>query len=143
MWIDGNIEIISGVFGFITRYDLSNTTIYTKVHPSRDCIYKEADTVVKMKKDMLSNVKPQISRYRAEGFPNGFGLHETSVILRRHGDQRCQIFGNRWAKEIMDGSHRDQLSFDYCRWKLGMNVGRLQIGNLLKDKNFRWRPHGK
>lgn len=57
-------------------------------------------------------------------------------------DEGVMRLGNMWAKEIMDGSHRDQLSFDYCAWKTGIDVGPLKVGNLLKDRNFRMRRHG-
>ena len=57
-------------------------------------------------------------------------------------DERVMRFGNLWAKEILDCSHRDQLSFDYCVWKTGIRVGKLDVGNLLKNKDFRMRRHG-
>jgi hypothetical protein len=141
LWVDGNLTIMSDMFGFVSKYDLSATPIWTKKHPSRRCIYDEANAVIRLKKDIRQTVGPQMTKYHTENFPKDFGLHETSVILRR----RCretEIFGNLWAKEILDHSHRDQLSFDYCRWKLNQKVGLLKIGNLTKDPNFRWRKHG-
>ena len=127
---------------FIKGHDLGKIPIWVKVHPGRKCIYDEAKTVLRMKKDTKEHVLPQIERYRTESFPEKFGLHETGIVLRRHMDEGVMRLGNMWAKEIMDGSHRDQLSFDYCVWKTGIDVGPLKVGNLLKDRNFRMRRHG-
>lgn len=141
LWIDGNVTIMSDIWKFVSGYNLQEIPIWTKKHPSRRCIYDEANAVLRLKKDSRQAVGPQMTKYHVENFPRNFGLHETSVILRRHCMEE-EIFGNRWAKEILDHSHRDQLSFDYCRWKLNQKVGLLKIGNLTKDHNFRWRKHG-
>lgn len=143
LWIDGNISIVSDIYKFLKKYNIEKIPFFTKKHPCRNCIYEEAKKVLQMKKDFPQNVNPQIERYRKEGFPENFGLHETGVILRRHREVCVHVFGNMWAKEIMTFSHRDQLSFDYCRWKTEIQIGHLQIGNLTKDSNFRWRTHGK
>lgn len=142
LWVDGNISIISDIRKFIDQYDLFKTPIYVKPHPCRKCLYEEANAVLRYYKDVEKNVNPQIKKYREEGFPRNFGLFETSVILRRHNDQKCQLFSNLWASQIFLHSHRDQLSFDYCRWKTGTEVGKLKIDKLSRDKNFRWRSHG-
>ena len=60
-----------------------------------------------------------MQRYASEGFPRGAGLAEACVILRRH-TAAVEAFGEAWWHEIRTGSHRDQLSFDYVAWKLGM-----------------------
>ena len=78
-------------------------------------------------KDVSGKVRPQMERYRKEGFPEGFGLEETNVILRVHNDPKCQILCNLWGKEVLENSHRDQLSLDYCRWKTGTEIGILDL----------------
>lgn len=142
LWVDGNISILCDVERFILKYDLRRTWIYAKGHPLRKCVFAEAKAVLNLKKDIKKTVDFQMERYRKEGLPLNNGLHETGILLRR-SCQENQLFGNLWAKEIMEGSHRDQLSFDYCKWKLSQRVGLLKVGNLLKDENFRWRRHGK
>ena len=142
MWIDGNISIISDVMEFISRYNLDRIHIFTRRHPFRNCIYEEEKKVLQLKKDFPSITNRQIERYRRDGFPKSFGLHETGIMLRRHNETDAKTFGNMWAKEIMDGSHRDQLSFDYCRWKLGISIGQLATDKLTEDRTFRWREHG-
>ena len=43
---------MSDMMGFISKYDLSATPIWTKKHPSRRCIYDEAYAVIRLKKDL-------------------------------------------------------------------------------------------
>lgn len=143
IWVDGNLTILCDVMKFIQGYDMSKIKLYTRKHPARTCIYKEAQAVVKFHKDIPANIKPQVDKYKGEGFPVNFGLHETCVILREHNNREVQLFDNMWASQILKYSHRDQMSFDYCRWKCNLTVGHLKIGQLTKDNNFRWRPHGK
>jgi hypothetical protein len=40
--------------------------------------------------------------------------------LRRH-TQAVRAFNEAWWTEIVRGSWRDQLSFDYISWKLGIS----------------------
>jgi hypothetical protein len=38
-------------------------------------------------------------------------------MLRKHNDKDCIRLMEDWSNEVMNGSHRDQLSFNYCCWK--------------------------
>lgn len=117
LWVDSNIEIISDLIDFFKKYDLSKKILYVNKHPSRDCLYREQLAVVRLNKDTFENTAPQINRYRDEGFPEHYGLAETNILLRAHNDKRCVKLMDLWAKEIKEGSHRDQLSFNYAIWK--------------------------
>lgn len=117
LWIDSNIEAIGDLYDFFAKYDLSKKFLYTNKHPSRDCLYREQLAVIRLNKDTFENTSSQINRYRDEGFPEHYGLAETNILLRAHNDKRCIKLMEAWAKEIREGSHRDQLSFNYCVWK--------------------------
>ena len=117
LWLDSNIEIISDVKDFFNKYDLSKTFLYTNKHPTRDCIYREQLAVIRLKKDTYENTNPQINRYRDEGYPEHYGLAETNIMLRAHNNLKCVKLMNLWGEEILNGSHRDQLSFNYAIWK--------------------------
>ena len=45
-----------------------------------------------------------------------------------------------WWHEICNGSRRDQLSFDYCCWKLGIKYKHMD-GNMYQNEHFRYRAH--
>jgi hypothetical protein len=70
-----------------------------------------------MKKDVSENVKPQMERYKEEGFPTDYGLLQSNIIIRKHNEPDCVRLMEAWSEEVMNGSHRDQLSFNYCCWK--------------------------
>lgn len=143
LWVDGNLQILKDLKGFISQYPLNEDIFfYTRKHPSRDCAYKEASAVLKMKKDIPAIVNEQMNQYKKDGFPCKYGLEETNVILRLHNSLKCQILDNLWAEQILRKSHRDQLSFDYCRWKTDVNIGFLQTKRLDKDDTFRIKRHG-
>ena len=62
-------------------------------------------------------MKPQMDRYKKEGFPENYGLLQSNILLRKHNKQDCIKLMEEWFNEIKNGSHRDQLSFNYVSWK--------------------------
>ncbi len=117
IWVDGSFQICGDLLEFVQKYDLEKTPLYTRVHPARKCIYKEAEACIALKKDSREVIEKQMARYRAEGYPENAGMFETGVVLRRHGNVKCQLVCNRWASELLVGSCRDQLSFNYACWR--------------------------
>jgi len=117
IWVDGNVTIKSNLNEFVDKFLSTEYSIYVPKHPSRDCIYAESKAVLAMKKDVNANVDPQIERYKKEGFPKNYGLLQSNIILRKHNDENCIKFMEQWFEELKNGSHRDQLSFNYVAWK--------------------------
>src|SRR6201999_1861586 len=84
------------------------------------------------------------------GFPERFGLHATMFLARRHTRSTCLNFNLGWWEELSRFSKRDQLSFDYTRWRhprakvntLQMNVHRNPIFGF-KMKNGKEHKSGK
>ena len=87
------------------------------------------------------NVDPQIERYREEGFPEKYGLGETRVLYRKNNDD-CKKLMDAWWAEVEKGSHRDQLSFDYARWKTGVDIEFIP-SDLPYQKYFKINRHAK
>ena len=85
--------------------------------PIRKCIYDEERVVLAMKKDVKENTNPQINRYKKEGFPKNYGLLQSNILIRRHNSPDCIKLMEDWFEELKNGSHRDQLSFNYILWK--------------------------
>lgn len=117
IWVDGNVTIKSNLNEFLSKFLRSDYSIYVPKHPARDCIYSESKAVVAMKKDTKENVSPQIERYKKEGFPKNYGLLQSNIMLRVHNNEDCIKFMEQWFEELKNGSHRDQLSFNYVAWK--------------------------
>ena len=136
VWIDGNFQIIDDLKQFIAQYDLNKVPLYTRIHQYRDCIYSEAEACIQLHKDTSFSVMKQIERYKAEGYPKHIGMSETGILLRKHNDLKCKLLCNLWASELLLGSHRDQLSFNYACWKQHFIPGCLKNEFSLKNNKF-------
>ena len=136
---DGNLEFLVEPEEAITRW-LRDWDMALFRHPDRDCIYDEAAACILGRKDTTRQILPQMARYQREGLPRHFGLVESSVIIRRHTEQ-ARLFGELWWREVNRHSYRDQLSFDYVRWKTGMGYDVIP-GSRLRSPCHRYHPHG-
>ena len=121
LWIDGNVEIREDfslellISIHLARHDLALFN-----HPRRRCLYEEASSCSLRRVDDPHVIEQQMSRYRAEGYPENLGLTENRIILRRHTPSIEQL-NEVWWSEICNGSRRDQLSLGYSLWKLGIS----------------------
>jgi hypothetical protein len=143
LWVDGSIAFSVNLHpGDLASKFLRDTDLALFQHPKRRCLYAEAHTCQLKKLDDPAVMARQMNRYRVEGYPRDNGLAECSVILRRHTPKVEQL-NNLWWTEIVNGSSRDQLSFNYVCWKLGIRYslfpGRLPWNNHF----FRMHPHSR
>lgn len=116
----------------------SDCSVYVPKHPQRNCIYAEANVVVRMGKDKSTITKPQMERYKKEGFPEKYGLLQSNIMLRKHNKLDCIKLMEDWFNELKDGSHRDQLSFNYASWK-NKDVKVMYLDkNICKSEFFYW-----
>lgn len=116
IWIDGRVSLTKPVTHFLNNY---KGGLCARPHHVRQCIYAEADEVKRINYDDHNLVDRHIGRLR--GYPPNNGLHETGMLLRRPL-KKIEEFNNLWWAMMSTGSKRDQLSFDYCAWKLGIIV---------------------
>lgn len=139
LWLDGVFALKHPPLKLVTQY-LRDASVVTHKHPARTCIYQEAKAVIRRRKDKPVLVENQIARYRREKFPRGYGLAETGALLRRNSPEVRKL-NELWWDEICKGSQRDQVSFDYCLWKLKMKRG-VFCGWTKNSPHFAWKPHG-
>lgn len=132
LYVDGSILLNASPRDLIESY-LGEYDLVVHRHPDRDCLYREAETCVQYGLDSQDLIGAQVERYRREGYPEGNGLCELSVILRRHTDRVAKL-NQLWWNEIERGSKRDQISFPYAVAKAGVRVGYFP-GSL-----HAWRP---
>lgn len=132
LYIDGSILLNALPSDLIESY-LGEYDLVVHRHPDRDCLYREAEICARYGLDPPDLIAAQVNRYRREGYPEGNGLSELPVILRRHSD-RVSRFNELWWGEIERGSKRDQISFPYAVAKAGVRVGYFP-GSL-----HAWRP---
>ena len=120
VWVDANLLILDDMNKFIEKVG-KETCFATITHPQRTDIYQESKAILKYKKDTMKNMQPQLDLYKSEGYPEKSGLHETNVIVRRYNEDVQKVL-DLWEEMLRKYSHRDQMSFDYVLWKLGMKI---------------------
>ncbi len=83
--------------------------LYLFEHPDRDCLYDEAKVCIEWGKDTRERIEPHVAKYRAMAFPEHMGLWFGGVLLRRNAPATAR-FNEMWWWELINGSHRDQIS---------------------------------
>lgn len=132
IYLDGNVRLLRTP-ALVIKDLLQKEDVALFPHSQRVCIYQEAKKCIEYKKADPATVAEQMEYYRAEGFPPEFGLTACWVIIRRNTPE-VQRFGEVWWEEYLRFSQRDQLSFDFVRWRLGMKYDKVP-GNLFKNKS--------
>ncbi len=123
VWIDGSIHLQASPLDLIETY-LSNADIAMFGHPTRNCLYKEAEGCTNAGFDGREGFVAQIENYRRVGYPENNGLNECAVILRRHNEQIAR-FNDMWWSEYCRYSSRDQISLPYVAHTLGIHIAPL------------------
>ena len=143
LWVDANFLICSPLEEYFAILGEQANILGFQHDQGRNCIYDEAEAVIRINKDDPDIVREQMKKYTLEGFPKSFGLSTTAVLLRRHNESDVMEFCNLWWEEIRNHSRRDQLSFFYCKWKCNTKMYMLKYPNydIRYNKWFRWTPH--
>lgn len=136
IWHGGNIVLNVDPDKILEMFD-SDIMVFS--HPHRNCLYKESDICKSWKLDDKETIDAQMKRYAAEGMPQNYGLAACWFVMRRN-TEAVREFNNLWWAEVEKGSVRDQLSFDYVRWKTGIRVQYLD-GDLINHPWFRRFNH--
>lgn len=98
----------------------SDAEFFAFRHFRRDCVYDELQTAWENGLDAWPVLKERRRTYLAEGMPFHAGLIEGHFLLRRHNAPDLVRFGERWFEHVLRFSRRDQISFPYLAWKLGL-----------------------
>lgn len=143
IWVDGCVTVKGDLNELLKNVLKDDCAVYVPQHPNRKCIYAEADACISMKKDVKENITQQIERYKNEGFPKNYGLLQSNIMVRKHNDRDCIKLMETWFEELKNGSHRDQLSFNYASWKEN-TIKIIYMDKLIyKSKWFFWGRHKK
>jgi len=139
IWIDSNIMLNTNLNNFLSKYALDVDLVVSK-HYKRDCIYFEANVIMKLNYDSKHNVLNQINKYELDNYPTHNGLAETNVLVRNNTPEIVN-FCDLWWNEVNTYTHRDQLSFNYVLWKYPINIkiikSPIRFDNLFSIKNHK------
>ena len=139
IWIDGSMQVTRDDFVDLCLTALGDDDWAMMTHPSRDCIYPEADysATLTWRYDAAS-INAQSAHYRAF-HPAGTGLIATGFNVRRHTDI-VEHLGRQWWYDITRWSHQDQISLPVLLHLIG--------NDLRWNTNLPWHqwlthwPHG-
>ena len=146
LWFDGALQFKNGTDivqmlhdGLAVEKGTAKYALASFKHPQRVCVYQENTACARMGKDDPQVMQEQVDRYRHEGYPPYNGMVETSCVIR-YQNLDVTKFNEHWWREIEHGSLRDQLSFNYCCWRLGLEYGHLP-GRRDVSPYFTFHPH--
>lgn len=144
IYIDGSMLVKRDLSKLLDR--IGEKDILFVEHHSRNCVYKEAEAVLKLNKDTEETVKIQVNKYREIGFPENWGMFQTGLMARRKTD-KCIEFCTAWFKELEQHSHRDQLSVMYALWEVQPNIATIQSAEMYhlltnQKHNFNYKTIG-
>ena len=117
IYIDSTMTLFGDINDLIIRILPYNINIIVLEHHNRKSINEELKAVITYRKEKISMTRIIRERYNEENFEDNNGLIESNVIIRRHNEKDCINTMEKWWIEIINYSHRDQLSFNYILWK--------------------------
>ena len=139
MWVDGSTWIRGeNVFKAI-RDKMGDRLIAIHQHSQRNCIYQEASECIALKKDDKEKITNFCDFLKSVNYPAEAGLVESAQIVRRHVDI-VHMFNRLWWSFVRDYTIRDQLSFNYISWALGVGYYVLD-GSAWLDAHFKTYLH--
>lgn len=143
IYLDGSARITCDIKPLVYSLIDSGKSIAIHQHADVDCIYDEAQNCWIRGKAKWKDFREQMKSYRQEGMPRHFGLHETSVIIRKCNDPELHSVMDEWWRQIERYSHRDQLSLSYALWKNGLDMSYVfSLGNRVsRNTYFLGYPH--
>ncbi len=139
LYVDNTLSIKSPPEKLAREFLLSGEySLFCFPHPWRDCIYDEAEVIIREQIDNEATVREQVDTYAREGYPRQLGLSALTAILRNHNDPSLRSHHIEWYEHILRFSKRDQLSFDYLRWRHKLEIGYFPF-DLVENDHFEWK----
>ena len=116
LYIDGNIRILSKDFFQILNLKFEKNFIGA-LHPTRNCLYEEAEICKKLNLESEAIIDKQIEIIKNNDFPNSYGLYEANILYRNHNASIIKNLNEEWWSFVSKLAKRDQLSLTYLCWK--------------------------
>ena len=129
IYLDGSISMMISPREAVEKY-LNGFDIAVHLHPWRDCIYDEIRVCAKFNLVKKEVAERQLEFIKSKGYPEHNGLTENGVIIRRRSEAMKQL-SQQWQVMYDRFTQRDQLSFCYVCWRLGIRYN--IINNSLRE----------
>ena len=99
IYIDSRFTINRNLDMFVDKY-LQNKYLAIMLHNRRNCLFDEADYLIKLNIASKSRLTKQINKYISEGMPANFGLFAPGIMIRKHHNVVLDEFMELWWKEV-------------------------------------------
>jgi hypothetical protein len=139
IWVDGHLRITDPGFVRWAVDSLAGRDLAQLPHPQRTSLLAEAALSAELPKYRTLPVADQAAHYLEGGYPDGWGLWATGLIVRRTTPQ-LQAFGDGWLAEQVRWTVQDQLSEAPVLWRLGIRPVDLD-GPLVGHQRFDLARH--
>jgi hypothetical protein len=124
IWMDCCFELLTPPEDIVAAYP-GEITVFR--HRDRTRIQDEAAEIIRLHKALPEATRAQLAAYQSEGFDTDAApmseLSCNGVVMRRNTPAVAAL-NELWLQQIRQHTLRDQMSLDYCLWKLGMKPGR-------------------
>jgi len=127
LYVDANIGIIGNPLDLANKY-LEKYDFAVPKHFARDCIYEEANIVLRSGRINLLPTIEQMKNYYTNGYKPYSGLSENNILFRNHN--QLKIIMSLWWEELNKYEKRDQLCLGFILFKNNTNL-------ILIDENSR------
>ena len=123
MWIDGNVVV-----------NKLPKPAHLATFKAKDyqCAYIEAERC-KNGKDTVDRIDSQVAYMKDDNYPEYNGLSACTVIVRDGKQRRLEEL---WWEQLQR-TRRDQISFNYCLWKLGLDQEFIP-GSIYQNDYVKW-----
>ena len=136
-YIDNSVILKTAPAEIFSLLDGQEADFLCVKHPWRNCVFDEAEEVIRQGIDDEARVREQMDHYRKAGFPSEAGLIAGTFLLRRHNAPNMASFGDAWFAHVLRFSKRDQLSFPFVAHRLGLRYAALDL-DLRSNRLFDW-----
>ncbi|MDL2306545.1 DUF616 domain-containing protein [Desulfovibrio sp. OttesenSCG-928-C06] len=120
IWCDANIIINGDLSGFIEQVRESGLPMGLMPHPTRDCLYDEAEACILAGKGNADAIRAQVDHYRAQGCPEHYGLMASGFFVANLRHPQTRPLFETWWNELSRHGKRDQLSLPFAFYALGI-----------------------
>jgi hypothetical protein len=135
LYLDANIVIKKPLMPLIREFIDSNKIFGLYSAVDNQCAYLEANKCLLAKYDTEERIRNIKEYLKSEGYPENNGMIPGCFILRRPCEEITKQ-GELWYYMISNYSHRDQISFNYTLWKLGLEQEVYTFPNNVYDDDY-------
>jgi hypothetical protein len=139
LYIDANVKILKNPI-YLIKKNLNFSDIIISKHFLRQCVYQEAFALLRSSRFDNFKILRQIKKYLKLKMPSNLGLTENSIIIRKHNKPSVRKIMKDWWRELILGSHRDQLSLPFVLWRNNYKIFSMNE-NKRKKNYFSFKDH--